>query len=150
MSANDPELTCRLAAGGVEPRQRWNFMQSLAVVYRAIAWARMMKWVLVVLVGGITPVNTNMVFEKFADCLAAEEQMRRHYADAFEAWDRGAAMNIQQRREYVRERDLQAKRLLSNVGTCVPHGDGDQQPMAKPQEHQPTPTPPQQPATPRN
>ena len=38
-----------------------------------------MKWMLVVLVGGITPVNTNLVFEKFADCLAAEEQMRRHY-----------------------------------------------------------------------
>ena len=84
-----------------------------------------MKWMLVVLVGGITPVNTNLVFEKFADCIAAEEQMRRHYADAFEAWDRGAVVNIQRRREYVRARDLQAKRLLSNVGTCVPHGAGD-------------------------
>jgi hypothetical protein len=74
------------------------------------------------LAGGITPVNTNLVFEKFADCLAAEEQMRRHYADAFEAWDRGAVVNFQRRREYARARDLQAKRLLSNVGTCVPHG----------------------------
>ena len=105
-----------------------------------------MKWMLVVLVNGITPVNTNLVFDKFADCLAAEEQMRRHCIDAFDAWDRGAAMNIQQRRQYVRERDLQSKRLLSNVGTCVPHGDGD---LAKPQEQQPTTTPPQQPAPPQ-
>ena len=108
----------------------------------------MMKWMLVVLVGGITPVNTNLVFEKFADCLAAEEQMRRHYADAFEAWDRGAVVNVQRRREYARARDLQAKRLLSNVGTCVPHGAGDQQPPATSQQ-QPTSTPSQQPATPQ-
>ena len=102
------------------------------------AWARMMKWVLVVLVGGITPVNTNLVFEKFADCLAAEEQMRRHYAEAFETWDRGAGEHIERRREYVRARDLQAKRLLSNVGTCVPYGPpSDQQPLATPQQ-QPT------------
>ena len=106
-----------------------------------------MKWMLVVLVNGITPVNTNLVFDKFADCLAAEEQMRKHYADAFEAWDRGAALNIPQRRHYVRERDLQAKRLLSNVGTCVPHGDGDQQLTAKPQE--PASAPRQDPATPQ-
>jgi hypothetical protein len=104
--------------------------QALAVVYRATAWARTMKWMLVVLVGGIAPVNTNLVFEKFADCLAAEEQMRRHYADALEAWDRGAAVNFQRRREYARARDLEAKRLLSNVGTCVPHGAGEQQPLA--------------------
>jgi hypothetical protein len=68
------------------------------------------------------PVNTSLVFEKFADCLAAVERMRSHYADAFEAWDRGAVVNIQWRREYARARELEAKRLLSNVGTCVPHG----------------------------
>jgi hypothetical protein len=32
-----------------------------------------MKWMLVVLVGGMTPVNTDLVFDKFADCLAAED-----------------------------------------------------------------------------
>jgi len=84
-----------------------------------------MKWMLVVLVGGMTPVNTDLVFDKFADCLAAEEQMRKHYTDAFEAWDRWAAANIERRREYTKVRDLQAKRLLSNIGTCVPHAGGD-------------------------
>jgi hypothetical protein len=61
-------------------------------------------------------VNTNLVFDKFADCLAAEEQMRKHYIDAFDAWDRGPAINIPQRRQYVRERDLQAKRLAELDG----------------------------------
>ena len=46
---------------------------------------------LVVLVGCVTPVSTNLVFDKFSECLAAEEQMRQHNADAFEAWDRSAA-----------------------------------------------------------
>ncbi|MHC4047534.1 hypothetical protein [Bradyrhizobium sp. 23AC] len=105
-----------------------------------------MKWMLVVLVGGVTPVNTDLVFDKFADCLAAEEQMRKHYADAFEAWDRWAAVNIDRRREYSKARDLQAKRLLSNIGTCVPHG-GDQQTVPTPQQQQPS-TPALQPSSP--
>lgn len=108
-----------------------------------------MKWMLVVLVGGTTPVNTNLVFDKFTECLAAEEQMRKHYADAFEAWDREAIGNFQRRREYTRVRDLQAKRLLSNVGTCVPHGSGDPQPAAASQQQQPANTPAQQPSTPQ-
>jgi len=104
-----------------------------------------MKWMLVVLVGGVTPVNTNLIFEKFADCLAAEEQMRKHYSDAFEAWDRSAALSIERRRDYSRARDLQAKRLLYNICTCVPHGTGDQQPASAASQQ---PTPAQPPANP--
>jgi hypothetical protein len=109
-----------------------------------------MKWMLVVLVGGITPVSTNLVFEKFAECLAAEEQMRKHYADAFEAWDRTAALSIERRRDYFRAREVQVKRLLSNVGTCVPHRDDDQQPVAKPEDQQPTTSPSQPSASPKS
>ena len=58
-----------------------------------------MKWMLVVLVSGITPVSTNLVFDKFSECLAAEEQMRQHYADAFDAWDRSSAANTERRRD---------------------------------------------------
>ena len=111
-----PRATCRLAAGGES--QAGTSTSSRRCVRRQRR--RMMKRMLVVLVNGITPVNTNLVFDKFADCLAAKEQMRRHCIDAFDAWDRGAAMNIQQRRQYVRERDLQSKRLLSNVGIACP------------------------------
>jgi hypothetical protein len=104
-----------------------------------------MKWMLVVLVGGVSPVNTDLVFDKFSDCLSAEEQMRQHYSDAFDAWDRMAAARIDRRSDYRKARDVQAKRLLSNVGTCVPHGGGDQQPIAAAQQ-QPPATPSQQPA----
>ncbi len=97
-----------------------------------------MKWMLVVLVGGVTPVNTDLVFEKFADCLSAEEQMRRHYADAFEAWDRSGAPNFERRRDYSKARDIQAKRLLSNIGTCIPHS-GD--PLLGTPLQQPNPQP---------
>lgn len=102
---------------------------------------------LVVLVGGVTPVNTDLVFDKFAECLSAEEQMRKHYADAFEAWDRWAAANIDRRRAYSKARDLQAKRLLSNIGTCVPHGGGDQQSVTPSQEPATAPAP--QPSAPQ-
>src|SRR3954451_12819568 len=105
-----------------------------------------MKWMLVVLVGGVSPVNTDLVFDKFSECLAAEEQMQQHYADAFEAWDRMAAARIDRRRDYKKAREVEAKRLLSNVGTGVPHGGGDQRPVTPPQP--PPTTSPQQPAAP--
>jgi hypothetical protein len=46
-----------------------------------------MQWILVVLVGGVAPVPTDLVFENLSDCLVAEEQLRKAYADAFEAWN---------------------------------------------------------------
>lgn len=104
-----------------------------------------MKWMLVVLVGGMTPVNTDLVFDKFTDCLVAEQQMRKHYADAFEAWDREAAAQIDRRRDYRRARELEAKRLLSNVGTCVPHGNGEVQAAAAPPPAAAAPPAPSQP-----
>ncbi|MET4275785.1 MULTISPECIES: hypothetical protein [unclassified Bradyrhizobium] len=106
-----------------------------------------MKWMLVVLIGGVSPVNTDLIFDKFSGCLSAEEQMRQHYADAFEAWDRMAAARIDRRRDYRKARDVEAKRLLSNVGTCIPHAGGDQQPVTAPQQQQQPPaTSSQQPA----
>jgi hypothetical protein len=105
-----------------------------------------MKWMLVVLVGGVAPVNTNLVFDKFSDCLSAEAQMRQHYSDAFEAWDRVAVARIDRRSDYRKARELEAKRLLSNVGTCVPHGGGESVTPAEPPK--PPAPPSQQPAAP--
>ncbi|MET4023838.1 hypothetical protein ABIC10_008980 [Bradyrhizobium sp. S3.2.12] len=50
----------------------------------------------------------------------------------------GSMGRSHRRREYSKARDLQAKRLLSNIGTYVPHGGGDQ-PFAAPQQ---SPRPP--------
>ncbi|AWL94816.1 MULTISPECIES: hypothetical protein [Bradyrhizobium] len=105
-----------------------------------------MKWMLVVLVGGVAPVNTDLVFDKFSDCLSAEAQMRQHYSDAFDAWDRVAAARIDRRSDYRKARDLEAKKLLSNVGTCVPHGGGDS--VAPAEQPKPPAAPSQQPAAP--
>ena len=102
---------------------------------------------IVALISGVTPVNTNLVFDKFSECLAAEYQMRQHYIDAFEAWDRTAAVNADRRRDYRRARDVQARRMLGNVGTCIPHADGNQPQIVAPQQpgtpqtSQPTPQP---------
>jgi hypothetical protein len=84
-----------------------------------------MKWILVVLIGGLTPVQTDVQFDKLSDCLSAEEQLRNTYADAYEAWDRSAALNIERRRDYRKAREFQERRL-ANTGTCIPHAGTDQ------------------------
>ena len=84
-----------------------------------------MKWILVVLVGGMTPVQTDVIFEKLSDCLAAEEQLRKTYSDALMTWDQRAATTFERRRDYVRARELQARKL-DNSGTCIPHTGGGQ------------------------
>ena len=83
-----------------------------------------MKWMLVVLVGGVTPVQTDVLFEKLSDCLAAEAQLRKTYADALVAWDQRTASAFERRRDYVKARQLQARKL-DNIGTCIPHTGGD-------------------------
>ena len=50
-----------------------------------------MKWILVVLIGGVTPIQTDLQFEKLSECLNAEEQLRNTYAEAYEARDKFAA-----------------------------------------------------------
>jgi len=70
-----------------------------------------MKWMLVVLVGGMTPVQTDVLLEKLSDCLAAEEQLRKAYTGALEAWDRRAVLTFDRRRD---------------SGTCISHMGGDQ------------------------
>jgi hypothetical protein len=105
-----------------------------------------MRWILVVIIGGVTPVQTDLQFEKLSDCLRAEEQLRTTYAEAYAAWDKVAANNIERRRDYRRAREFQERRL-SNTGTCIPHA-GTDQPVAVPRSgEQPaatTPKPPPQ------
>ena len=53
-----------------------------------------MKWMLVVLVGGMTPVQTDVIFEKLSDCLAAEEQLRKAYTDALDGMGQAGCLNV--------------------------------------------------------
>ncbi|WP_426442223.1 hypothetical protein [Bradyrhizobium genosp. P] len=112
-----------------------------------------MKWLLVVLVGGVAPVQTDVVFEKLSDCLAAEQQLRTAYAAAFEAQDRQVTMDLDQldrheRRNYYRER--REDKRVANTGTCIPHSGTDQvitslNKTDQPQPQAPSPAPPPSP-----
>lgn len=86
-----------------------------------------MKWVLVVLVGGAAPVQTDLVFEKLTDCLAAEEQLQQAYEDAYLSWNRRflAEDDRSERRRY-RETRRYGSRKVANTGTCIPHAGSDQ------------------------
>ena len=100
-----------------------------------------MKWMLVVLVGGVTPVQTDVMFDKLSDCLAAEEQLRKAYTDALDAWDKRAAITFERRRDYIKARELQARKL-DNIGTCIPDTGGDQPLLSSRASDQPASTPP--------
>lgn len=112
-----------------------------------------MKWVLVVLIGGVTPIQTDVVFEKLSDCLAAEEQLQQAYADAYAAWNRrfmaadDDRSDRRYRRDYRRSRDGESRKL-ANTGTCIPHTGTDQpiksldnQARPEPQASAPSPSP---------
>ncbi len=83
-----------------------------------------MKGMLVVLVGGLNPMPTDIIFDKLSDCFSAEEQQRRAFIEALEARDKRALASFERRRDYVRARGLQARRF-NNSSTCIPHSGGD-------------------------
>ena len=110
-----------------------------------------MKWILVVLVGGVAPVQTDLVFEKLSDCLTAEEQLQQTYANAYSALGQHATMDnddLDRRRgrRHRRSRE-EATGKIANAGTCIPHNGTDQpitsvdQPARAPQPPSPTPSP---------
>ena len=110
-----------------------------------------MKWVLVVLIGGMSPVQTDVTFVKLSDCLAAADQLRQTYADAFDAWNRRTEIAVDRferprRREYYRDRGSNTK-MFANTGTCVPHAGSDQ-PITSLNTNDPRPSPPPEAAPP--
>ncbi|WP_316398713.1 hypothetical protein [Bradyrhizobium sp. 33ap4] len=110
-----------------------------------------MKWILVVLVGGVAPVQTDLVFEKLSDCLIAEEQLQQTYANAYSALSQRSIMandEFEGRRSRHRRRARQDDiGNFANAGTCIPHNGTDQpitsldQPAPAPQPPSPTPSP---------
>ena len=80
------ELTARRIVFYFLPSHLAPILSHLASIVGAV-----MKWILVVLIGGVTPVQTDVQFDKLSDCLSAEEQLRNTYADAYDAWDKSAA-----------------------------------------------------------
>jgi hypothetical protein len=113
-----------------------------------------MKWVLVVLIGGVNPIATDITFEKLADCLAAEQQLRQKYVDAYDTLNQQTKaadprdFGRHRRRDSYRAREIESRRL-ANTGTCIPHAGTDKpfasldvsKPDAPPQPAPPTQAP---------
>jgi hypothetical protein len=107
----------------------WNPFPASKLVYEEVERKNIMKWVLVVLIGGVAPVTTDVTFEKLSDCLAAEQQLRQTYVDALDAWNREVdtvdRTDRRRGRRYHKARELEARKF-ANAGTCVPHAGTDQ------------------------
>ncbi|MEQ1711052.1 MAG: hypothetical protein ABL908_06580 [Hyphomicrobium sp.] len=79
-----------------------------------------MKWILVVMVFGTSPVKTDTVYNTLEDCLAADDAMRSAYVEHYNDWIKRAKADP--KRYNYPESDKYAKRRygLENVATCVP------------------------------
>jgi hypothetical protein len=80
-----------------------------------------MKWMLVVMVFGITPVKTNLLFNNINDCLDAEDAMRAEYTRTFNTWQEWAQANPDEANPdiaFIRKRNG-----LESSGTCIPHAE---------------------------
>ena len=84
-----------------------------------------MKWMLIVIVFGATPVKTNLFFDNIDECLKAEEAMRTASARAFNLWLSWAKQNPSEA-GYPDSQRLAMKRTgMENQGTCVPHASDE-------------------------
>lgn len=80
-----------------------------------------MKWMLIILVFGGSPVKTDLLYDTLDACLKAEDMTRATYARAFDAWEDWARKNASEA-NYPRSVPFMQERFgLRNKGTCVPH-----------------------------
>ncbi len=78
-----------------------------------------MKWLLVVMVFGTTPIETDLVYDTLDQCLKAEELMRGEYARVFEKWETWAKANPEAS-GYPDSRKFMESRIGLSIGTCIP------------------------------
>jgi hypothetical protein len=71
-----------------------------------------MKWALVMMAMGTTPIQTNLVYDDLQACYAAEEKIAAEYADVFNQWlkTNGDTSLVP---PYVKQRVMR--------GVCTPH-----------------------------
>jgi hypothetical protein len=80
-----------------------------------------MKWLLVFMIFGTSPVPTNLVFDTLDQCLAAEDEVRRSYGTAFNRWRDWARANPTAS-NFPDSEPFQMGRIgLRNQGVCIPH-----------------------------
>lgn len=80
-----------------------------------------MKWVLVALVFGSEPIQTDLVYPTLAECVKAQQTARTEMADLYNQWNQWARAN-QKEAGYPKSEPLQMKNIgMFNQFTCVPH-----------------------------
>ena len=80
-----------------------------------------MKWMLIVVVFGIAPVKTEMLFDSLRECLRAEDAMRKEYAAPYNEWLAWAQQNPADAGYPDSAPFFQRRFGLENPGTCIPH-----------------------------
>lgn len=80
-----------------------------------------MKWMLVVLVMGASPVKTNLMYDTLQECLDSEDVARGEIADAYNRWYQWASENPEQANYPDNEIFIKGKIGMSNLSTCIPH-----------------------------
>jgi hypothetical protein len=79
------------------------------------------KWLLVVLVFGTTPIRTDLVFDALDECLQGEVQMRTANAENFDAWLAWARANPAESGFPDSQRLMRGRLGVDNSGACIPH-----------------------------
>lgn len=77
-----------------------------------------MKWMLIVMVLGTTPVETGMIFDDLDSCYQAEEAMRKEYLRSYLYWQDWAIKNPKE--SGYPDNDAFMKKRLT-FGLCIPH-----------------------------
>lgn len=80
-----------------------------------------MKWLLVVMVFGTSPVKTDMVFDTLEQCIEADDAMRTAYANEYNAWLARAKADPKKYNYPASQKYFQRKLGIENTSTCVPH-----------------------------
>jgi hypothetical protein len=80
-----------------------------------------MKWMLIVMVFGVAPVKTGLLFDSLKECLRAEDAMRKEYTGPYNEWLAWAQQNPADSKYPDSMPYFQKRFGLENPGTCIPH-----------------------------
>jgi hypothetical protein len=74
-----------------------------------------MKWTIIIVVFGTTPVPTNLRFDSLTSCWAREAEIRQEYINTFNEWALFA------RKNGVEQSIIDARmKAMEQIGVCVP------------------------------
>jgi hypothetical protein len=80
-----------------------------------------MKWMFIVIVFGLSPVKSDLVFDSLQECLQAEENIRSEYARNYNAWLEWAKQNPSTSNYPESDPFIRKRGGLDSPGTCIPH-----------------------------